>query len=41
MPKGINRMQGYGLPGGVLDLCDQCVAELMEAVRTVKEEEPE
>ena len=41
MPKGINRMHGSGLPDGVLDLCDQCVAELMEAVRTVKEEEPE
>ena len=38
-PKGINRMSGAGLPDGVLDLCDECVSELIEAVRTVKMED--
>lgn len=32
-------MSGAGLPDGVLDLCDECVSELIEAVRTVKEED--
>lgn len=36
--KGINRMIGPGLPDGELDLCDECVAELVEAVRNVKQE---
>ena len=35
--KGINRITGPGLPDGGLDLCDECVAELVEAVRSVKE----
>ena len=35
--KGINRMIGPGLPDGELDLCDECVAELVEAVRNVRE----
>ena len=35
--KGINHMTGQGLPDGELDLCDECVAELVEAVRNVKE----
>lgn len=39
LPKGINHMQGSGLPDGGLDLCDECVAELMQAVRAVKEED--
>lgn len=37
-PEGINYMSGSGLPEGGLDLCDECVTELLEAVRTVKEE---
>lgn len=36
-PKGMNHMTGSGLPDGELDLCDECVAELVEAVRNVKE----
>lgn len=36
-PEGMNRMTGSGLPDGELDLCDECVAELVEAVRNVKE----
>ena len=36
-PKGINHMTGQGLPDGELDLCDECVAELVEEVRNVKE----
>lgn len=35
--KGINHMNGPGLPDGQLDLCDECVAELVDAVRNVKE----
>ena len=38
-PRGINRMSGAGLPDGALDLCDECVSELIEAVRTVKMED--
>lgn len=38
MPEGINYMSGPGLPEGGLDLCDECVAELLAAVRTVKGE---
>lgn len=36
--KGINHVSGSGLPGGNMDLCDTCVAELVAAVRTVKGE---
>lgn len=35
--KGINHMSGPALPDGNLDLCDECVAELVAAVRSVKE----
>lgn len=35
--KGINHITGQGLPNGGLDLCDECVAELVEEVRNVKE----
>ena len=35
--KGINHITGRGLPDGELDLCDECVAELVEEVRNVKE----
>ena len=35
--KGINHITGQGLPDRQLDLCDECVAELVEEVRNVKE----
>lgn len=36
-PEGMNHMTGSGLPDGELDLCDECVAELVQAVRNVRE----
>ena len=38
-PEGINYMSESGLLEGGLDLCDECVAELLAAVRTVKEKQ--
>ncbi len=33
----MKRLTTEGLPDGELDLCDECVAELVEEVQNVKE----
>lgn len=32
----INRLTGNGVPDGVIELCNECVQELVAAVRDVK-----